>query len=641
MPPKRTVVAAPPPPPPPPPKPASETSIAFVGPCESGKTAVTSVLNIHLVAGARMIDKADSEHRFITDRNSSHYRVGNVSQSSYCGTTMRTIRYGSVCGHGGWTIVDCPSVTYTKNFVRSIHLCHAAVLVVPAPRKELFDGLLNIVNIAMMLRAHGIQKLVVAVNKLDVLGDNAELAFDAVTALIINRLKPIGFVLTPQQFAPICSLWRKWFNISAHLSPTPAWAQWFGARKVPTLVDLFKTLDRSAPNRSDIRPYVYASVLRLERVVGIGTIVIGRILQGDLHAGEQVVVSDHCLPAVAKSLEVAFNAMSVVHANDIVGIAVPQIKLNYHQRHLVPRGGIVTNDPDLAFCAAFEATITLVTAFDFRYTAGHKRCATASEQDIAQKEFRRVAGVDCDAAQARVQIASRRQATEDDLWPTSEAEYQQFATQDVVPDYHVHRGESADSAAAAETELHPLYATGGCKRRGLRSFHLGYQPMLAVHGAWLPCNVARINGVRDRQTGKITPLKVGDKPTRGQSMQVVLVPLKPIQLFPFDEVPSMGRFTLHDNGYLVGVGIVTKVYKKSAPLPSWQPEVHSLYPTEFRVIVRTCLLMRVHDSCVWSMLPDDVLLLIFERFAVDFQEPPGPVLLRKKRTRIPRKATDE
>lgn len=89
----------------------------------------------------------------------------------------------------------------------------------------------------------------------------------------------------------------------------------------------------------------------------------------------------------------------------------------------------------------------------------------------------------------------------------------------------------------------------------------GYTPILDIHTAHVATRIINIDAKLDRLTGNVIEenppcLKSGD------CCLATLMPLKPLVVESFSEYPQLGRFSIRDMRYVVGVGVIKSVNKK-------------------------------------------------------------------------------
>ncbi len=90
---------------------------------------------------------------------------------------------------------------------------------------------------------------------------------------------------------------------------------------------------------------------------------------------------------------------------------------------------------------------------------------------------------------------------------------------------------------------------------------VGYTPVVHAHTAQVACRFDQILKKLDQRTGQ-TVQENPDFVKKGESMIAKLVPLKPLVVEKYKEIPQLGRFAVRDMGITVAVGIVLDVTKR-------------------------------------------------------------------------------
>ncbi len=90
---------------------------------------------------------------------------------------------------------------------------------------------------------------------------------------------------------------------------------------------------------------------------------------------------------------------------------------------------------------------------------------------------------------------------------------------------------------------------------------VGYTPVVHAHTAQVACRFDQILKKLDQRTGQ-TVQENPDFVKKGESMIAKLVPLKPMVIEKYKEIPQLGRFAVRDMGITVAVGIVLDVTKR-------------------------------------------------------------------------------
>ncbi|MFW9919015.1 MAG: translation elongation factor EF-1 subunit alpha [Candidatus Thorarchaeota archaeon] len=90
---------------------------------------------------------------------------------------------------------------------------------------------------------------------------------------------------------------------------------------------------------------------------------------------------------------------------------------------------------------------------------------------------------------------------------------------------------------------------------------VGYTPVIHAHTAQVACRFDELQKKLDQRSGQVIQ-ENPDFVKKGESMIAKLVPLKPMVIEPYKELPQLGRFAVRDMGMTVAVGVVLSVTKK-------------------------------------------------------------------------------
>lgn len=89
-------------------------------------------------------------------------------------------------------------------------------------------------------------------------------------------------------------------------------------------------------------------------------------------------------------------------------------------------------------------------------------------------------------------------------------------------------------------------------------FKVGYEPLMRVHTAGVPCKVLQLLQRLNKQTGEV----LEDDPHRlltSQAGTVVFKPMSPLWVEVFNEFAPLGRFALFDLTRCIGCGVVKSI----------------------------------------------------------------------------------
>ncbi|NWF95389.1 MAG: translation elongation factor EF-1 subunit alpha [Candidatus Thorarchaeota archaeon] len=90
---------------------------------------------------------------------------------------------------------------------------------------------------------------------------------------------------------------------------------------------------------------------------------------------------------------------------------------------------------------------------------------------------------------------------------------------------------------------------------------VGYTPVVHTHTAQVACRFDQILKKLDQRSGQVIE-ENPDFVKKGESMIAKLVPLKPLVIEKYKELPQLGRFAVRDMGMTVAVGVVLDITKR-------------------------------------------------------------------------------
>jgi elongation factor 1-alpha len=90
---------------------------------------------------------------------------------------------------------------------------------------------------------------------------------------------------------------------------------------------------------------------------------------------------------------------------------------------------------------------------------------------------------------------------------------------------------------------------------------VGYTPVIHAHTAQVACRFDELQKKLDQRSGQVVE-ENPDFVKKGESMIAKLVPLKPMVIETYKDLPQLGRFAVRDMGMTVAVGVVLSLTKK-------------------------------------------------------------------------------
>jgi len=207
-----------------------------------------------------------------------------------------------------FTVIDAPGHRdFVKNMITGTSQADAAVLNVAAN-----DGVnAQTKEHAFLARVLGVQQLIVNVNKMDISGvDWSQDKYNSVVTEVTNLLKMAGFKTDEIPFIP-CSAFDG-DNIYNKSDKSP----WYSG---PTLFEAIDAINMP-PKPTDMP--LRLPIQDVYKISGIGTVPVGKIETGVLHAGKTVVFNPSQQSAEVKSIEMHHTMVEKAEPGDNVGFNV-------------------------------------------------------------------------------------------------------------------------------------------------------------------------------------------------------------------------------------------------------------------------------------------------------------------------------
>ena len=212
-----------------------------------------------------------------------------------------------------FTVVDCPGHRdFVKNMITGASQADAAVLVVAAP-----DGVMEQTKEHVFLaRTLGIQQLIVAVNKMDMVNYDQK-RFEEVKKDLSTLMQMVGYKPAETLFIPISAF--KGVNISKKSAGETPW--YTG----PTLLEALDTLKE--PEKPTDKP-LRVPIQDVYSISGIGTVPVGRVETGVMKKGMKVSFMPANKDGEIKSIEMHHEEQPQALPGDNIGFNVRGVGKN-------------------------------------------------------------------------------------------------------------------------------------------------------------------------------------------------------------------------------------------------------------------------------------------------------------------------
>ncbi|MBN1573223.1 MAG: 50S ribosome-binding GTPase [Deltaproteobacteria bacterium] len=293
---------------------------------------------------ADAVGKSSFHFAFYTDSTLEERQRGISIEVAYKGFERNGRRYN---------IIDVPGhKDFIKNMISGTAEADIAVLVIDAKETSNSGAAPQTREHLLILRALGIENMIVAVNKMDTVGYSEE-SFELCKMEIEHFCERIQYSFKEDiRFIPISALYGD--NVAQH-TENPSWYQG------PTLLEVLDSIPK--PERPVEKP-LRMPILRTFSVTGIGTVVAGRIETGTIQPKDEVVITPYpgvgVIQAEIKSIEWQHKSVDSAAAGDDVGVLLTKQEKGFAARK-VKKGSVLAspvNPPRAA--GRFKAEIMLV-----------------------------------------------------------------------------------------------------------------------------------------------------------------------------------------------------------------------------------------------------------------------------------------
>ena len=285
-------------------------NIVFVGHVDHGKS--TTVGRLLLDSGhieQHVIDKFEQE---AVERGKAGfgfaYVMDGLKEERERGITIDVAHKEFYTPNYYFTVIDAPGHRdFVKNMITGTSQADAAVLNVAAN-----DGVnAQTKEHAFLARVLGVQELIVNVNKMDISGvDWSQDKYNSVVAEVTGLLKMAGFKTDDIPFIP-CSAFDG-DNVYNRSDKSP----WYNG---PTLFEAIDAI-KMPPKPTDMP--LRLPIQDVYKISGIGTVPVGKIETGVLHAGKTVVFNPRQQSAEVKSIEMHHTNVDKAEPGDNDGFHV-------------------------------------------------------------------------------------------------------------------------------------------------------------------------------------------------------------------------------------------------------------------------------------------------------------------------------
>ena len=285
-------------------------NLVFIGHVDHGKS--TTVGRLLLDTGHIEQHVIDKNEKLAVEHGKAGfglaYVMDGLKEERERGITIDVAHKELFTPHYYFTIIDAPGHRdFVKNMITGTSQADAAVLVCAAN-----DGVnAQTREHAFLARVLGVKQLIINVNKMDISGvDYSEDRYNAVVKELHQLLKMAGFNPADVPMIPCSSfLGENLYNKSSNMP-------WYKGQT------LFEAIDGiQMPSKPTDRP-LRLPIQDVYKISGIGTVPVGKIETGVLHAGKTVIFNPSQKSAEVKSIEMHHTNVEKAEPGDNVGFNV-------------------------------------------------------------------------------------------------------------------------------------------------------------------------------------------------------------------------------------------------------------------------------------------------------------------------------
>ena len=285
-------------------------NIVFIGHVDHGKS--TTVGRLLLDTGHIEQHVIDKNEKLAVEQGKAGfglaYVMDGLKEERERGITIDVAHKELFTPNYYFTIIDAPGHRdFVKNMITGTSQADAAVLVCAAN-----DGVTaQTREHAFLAGVRGVKQLILNVNKMDISGvDYSEDRYNAVVKELQQLLKMAGFNPADVLMIPCSSfLGENLYNKSTNMP-------WYKGKT------LFEAIDGiQMPSKPTDRP-LRLPIQDVYKISGIGTVPVGKIETGVLHAGKTVMFNPSQKSAEVKSIEMHHTNVAKAEPGDNVGFNV-------------------------------------------------------------------------------------------------------------------------------------------------------------------------------------------------------------------------------------------------------------------------------------------------------------------------------
>ncbi|XP_078168009.1 uncharacterized protein LOC144562663 [Carex rostrata] len=337
-----------------------QLNLAIVGHVDSGKSTLSGRL-LHLLGkiSKREMHKNEKEAKEKGKGSFAYaWAMDESAEERERGVTMTVAVAYFESSKYRVVVLDSPGhKDFVPNMISGATQADAAILVVDACIGSFEAGMDGQVpgvagvgqtkEHAQLVRSFGVDQLIIAINKMDVVGYSKQ-RYDFIKAQLGVFLRSCGFRDSSVAWVPLSAMENENLIVPATDARLTSWYQG---------KCLLEAIDSLQPPSRDVSKPLIMPICDVIRTQLMGQVAAcGKLETGAIRAGSKVVVMPGCQPATVRSIEQDSNVCSVARAGDNVAVILHGVDSS----KLMPGGVICHPDFPVPTAARLELKILVL-----------------------------------------------------------------------------------------------------------------------------------------------------------------------------------------------------------------------------------------------------------------------------------------
>ncbi|KAF4317991.1 hypothetical protein BBO99_00007735 [Phytophthora kernoviae] len=298
----------------------TKISMVVIGHVDAGKSTITGHLLYKLgYVSKKLMHKYEKESREAGKSSFAYAWVMDADEEERSrGVTMDvgTSHFETATKHV--TLLDAPGHRdFIPKMIAGAAQADVAVLVVPAVTGEFeaaFENSGQTKEHTLLVRSLGVSQMVVAVNKMDMVGWDEE-RFNNIVTSLTTFLVNVGFRPKNLRFVPLSGI----TGTNLEKTGTTEECLWYSG---PSLVE---AIDTFAPPQRQISKPFRMTVSDVSKSMSLGQTISGRVYAGAAAVGDSFLLMPIGLPLTVKGMEQDGEACTLARAGDTVEMGITGI----------------------------------------------------------------------------------------------------------------------------------------------------------------------------------------------------------------------------------------------------------------------------------------------------------------------------